>query len=233
MARFGLITEGITDQIVIEYILAGFYNSPDIQIDPLQPLRDETDENLAKNAGNWYKVFEYCEAKEFREALIENGDDYFLIVQIDTDIFDKENVAKKYQVQIRNEQNQYLTTENIVKNTVAKFIKLIGNDFYNQYQNQIIFAISVQSIECWLLPIYYKDNKKAKEINCLDTLNKELTKQEKFTIGEKKPEYYREIASKFRKSKILKMSYSNQVSFEVFIRDLEQRNIIIETDEDW
>jgi hypothetical protein len=93
MARFGLITEGITDQIVIEYILAGFYNSPDIQVDALQPLRDETDENLAKNAGNWHKVFEYCEAKEFREAITENGEEYFLIIQIDTDFFDGDGIS--------------------------------------------------------------------------------------------------------------------------------------------
>ncbi|MFK7947534.1 MAG: phage tail protein [Saprospiraceae bacterium] len=233
MARFGLITEGITDQIVIEYILAGFYNSADIQVDALQPLRDETDENLAQNSGNWHKVFEYCQAKEFEEALEENGNEYFLIIQIDTDIFDGESVGDKYQVQIRNEQNQYLSTEVIIKNTVDKFIELIGKQIYTKYQNQIIFAISVQSIECWLLPIYYTNKKKSEEANCLNKLNQELRKQEKFTISKKNPTYYREIAKKYRKAKTLKIGYSNQVSFEVFINDLIQRNIVIEQEDDW
>lgn len=233
MARFGLITEGITDQIVIEYILAGFYNSPDIQVDALQPLRDETDENLAGNAGNWHKVFEYCEAKELKEAIIESGEDYFLIIQIDTDIFDGDNVAKKYQIAIRDGNNQYLPTKMIIKNMVGKFVELIGQEFYDKYQNQIIFAISVQSIECWLLPIYYKNKKKSEEVNCLTKLNKELRTAEKFTISKKNPTYYREIAKKYRKRKTLKIGYSNQISFDVFIKDLEQRKIVIETEDDW
>lgn len=31
MPRFGLITEGITDQIVIENLLYGFFNSYDVE----------------------------------------------------------------------------------------------------------------------------------------------------------------------------------------------------------
>lgn len=232
MIRFGLITEGITDQIVIEYILAGYYQSADIQIDPLQPLRDETDENLAKNAGNWHKVFEYCEAKEFREALIENGTDYYLIIQIDTDIFDGDNIPKKYQVAVRNDNNQYLETAEIIEKTVEKFVELIGESFYQKYQNQIIFAISVQSIECWLLPIYYKDKKQGKEDNCLNALNKELAKQEKFTIGKKNPVYYRAIANKYRKAKMLEKGYANQASFAVFINNLKERKLTFK-EEDW
>ena len=233
MARFGLITEGITDQIVIEYILAGFYNSADIQVDALQPLRDETDENLAQNPGNWHKVFEYCAAKEFEEALQENGEEYFLIIQIDTDIFDGESVGEKYQIQIRDAQNQYLLTEMIIQNTVDKFIELIGNQVYEKYQNQIIFAISVHSIECWLLPIYYKNKKKSETVNCLNKLNQELRKQEKFTISKKNPTYYRQISEKYRKTKTLKIGYKNQISFDVFIQNLDSRNIIIESEEDW
>lgn len=41
------------------------------------------------------------------------------------------------------------------------------------------------------------------------------------------------IYTKYRKSKTLKIAYSNQASFELFIKDLEQRNIIIEIEEDW
>ena len=32
MTTFGFITEGITDQIVIEYILNGYFNTDDIDI---------------------------------------------------------------------------------------------------------------------------------------------------------------------------------------------------------
>jgi len=58
MVTFGLICEGITDQIVIENILVGFFNNPDIEVFALQPLRDATDENLATTHANWHKVFD-------------------------------------------------------------------------------------------------------------------------------------------------------------------------------
>jgi hypothetical protein len=42
MAKIGLITEGITDQIVIENILMGYFDSNEdyIEFMELQPLRD-------------------------------------------------------------------------------------------------------------------------------------------------------------------------------------------------
>jgi len=47
MVTIGLITEGITDQIVIENILMGYFdqNEDDIEFKELQPLRDNTDES--------------------------------------------------------------------------------------------------------------------------------------------------------------------------------------------
>ena len=68
MATFGLITEGKTDQIVIDNILAGYFNSRDIDINELQPLRDETDKNRSETFGGWYRVFEYCRSIRFKEA---------------------------------------------------------------------------------------------------------------------------------------------------------------------
>lgn len=36
MISFGLITEGLTDQIVIEDILSGYFNTDDIIVNPLR-----------------------------------------------------------------------------------------------------------------------------------------------------------------------------------------------------
>jgi len=62
MMVFGLITEGITDQIVIENILMGYFDKSEDELEfkELQPLRDETDENKTQNYGGWDKVIEYC-----------------------------------------------------------------------------------------------------------------------------------------------------------------------------
>lgn len=73
MLSFALVTEGLTDQIIIKNILFGFFNDPDIDINPLQPLRDETDRNRAISPGNWYKVLEYCSSENFRGAFQFNN----------------------------------------------------------------------------------------------------------------------------------------------------------------
>jgi hypothetical protein len=65
MISFGLVTEGLTDQIVIENILAGYFNSPDLDIRQLQPERNKDNENKFKY-GDWTLVFKYCKSYQFR-----------------------------------------------------------------------------------------------------------------------------------------------------------------------
>ncbi len=98
MVRFGSVSEGITDQIVLQNILSGYFNTADIVVDALQPTRDATDNNKMANAGNWHKVMEYCRSQYFREALTTNGEDYYLIIQLDTDVFKTGSVGEPYKV---------------------------------------------------------------------------------------------------------------------------------------
>jgi hypothetical protein len=205
MTNFGLITEGLTDQIVIESILAGYFNNPDIDIRPLQPERDKDDENKSHNYGGWSQVFAYCESNNFKEAF--QFIDY-IIIPIDTDVSEDYNIAKQ-------DENGEFTPQHLIAKVIEKFRDGIGEDFYHTNQQKIIFAISVHSIECWLLPLYYTDKqKKAKCKNCLNTLNYELSKQHKFTIDKnaKNPEYYREIAKQYGKHKVLMKHYQDNPS---------------------
>lgn len=112
-------------------------------------------------------------------------------------------------------------------------VGLIEEDFYQQHQERIIFAISVHSIECWILPLYYSDNRKAKIAGCLESLNRELAKKEKFTIdaNAKNPKYYRRISKKYIKHKILMKHYQENPSLKRFIEFIESKNIIIETED--
>jgi len=233
-ATFGLISEGITDQIVIENILVGYYNSKNIIIDMLQPLRDETDENLATSDGNWHKVFEYCKSKQFRAAFSVR-EDYYVIIQLDTDFLFTEHYSKEdYPIKTHDASNVRLSVKDLVRSVVDFFIQLIGETFYEKYKEQIIFAISVDSLECWLLPIYFTDNKKNKITNCLTTLNTALVKKYEFSISEKNPDYYRTTSKPYQKHKFLLQKYKYNPSFEVFIEDLKQRGIVVEDEEeDW
>ena len=226
MTNFGLITEGLTDQIVIETILAGYFNNPDIDIRPLQPERDKDDENKSHNYGGWSQVFAYYESNNFKEAF--QFIDY-IIIQIDTDVSEDYNIAKQ-------DENGEFTPQQLIAKVIEKFRDGIGEDFYNTNQQKIIFAISVHSIECWLLPLYYTDKqKKAKCKNCLNTLNYELSKQHKFTIDKKakNPEYYREIAKQYGKHKVLMKHYQDNPSLKIFIEEIESRNIQTIEEDDW
>jgi hypothetical protein len=223
MISFGLITEGLTDQIVIENILAGYFKNPDLTINPLQPERDKDDENKFKGYGSWSQVFAYCSLRDFQESFQFND---YIIIQIDTD------VSQDYGIPQQDENGEFTPQELIVK-VIEKFKQEIGEDFYSKCQQRIIWAISVHSIECWLLPLYYKDNKKSKFKNCLETLNKELVKKHDFTIYAKKPEYYRDISKQYRKHKDLMDCYQHNPSLKSFVVDIESKKIVIPLEDEW
>ena len=229
MPVFKLICEGITDQIVIESILVGHFNNGDIEVDCLQSLRDATDENKATDAG-WHKVFEYCKSSVFRGAFQQ--EDSYIIIQIDTDIFKGDSVSEEYGINTKDSNGTDLTVHELINNVVAKFIETIGEDFYKKEEERIIFAISVDSIECWLLPLYYQDNRKSKTVNCLKTLNEALAKKEGFTIDAKNPQYYRKIIKPYQKQKTLYKYQNENLSFHIFIENVEAKGIVIEK-EDW
>ncbi|MBD0303281.1 MAG: phage tail protein, partial [Tolypothrix sp. T3-bin4] len=124
------------------------------------------------------------------------------------------------------------TPEQLIEKVIEKFKGLISEDFYTQYEDKIIFAIAVHSMECWLLPLYYTDNKKSKYKSCFPTLNQAL-KREGFTIdaNNKNPEYYRSISLKYCKRKTLLGLYKENPSFKSFIEEIQNRNIVIQEDD--
>ena len=156
MISFGLVTEGITDQEIISNILSGYFDNPDILVNELQPLRDETDRNKSTNFGGWGNLLEYCKSDVFKSAFQTTS---FIIIHIDTDICEDYNVSKK-------QGGIDLSVNQLVDQVKNLFIEIIGPDFYEKNSKRIIFAIAVHSIECWLLPIYYNDHRKNKIVNC-------------------------------------------------------------------
>lgn len=209
---FWFFTEGITDQEIISNILFGYFENPNLIINELQPLRDETDRNKSSYFGGWGNLIEYCKSEIFKYAF--QSVDY-VIIQIDTDVCEDYHISKR-------ENGKELNPEQLIEKVINIFIEIIGNDFYKLIEQRIIFAVSVHSIECWLLPVYYTDSKKSKTVNCLQTLNQALQKKG-FTIDKnnKNFEYYREISEVFIKKKKLNQYYSQNPSFEIFIKNLD------------
>jgi hypothetical protein len=83
---FALITEGITDQVVLESVIRANCRSmttDEIDVVPLQPTRDATDTARAKDFGGWEKIFEFCSSSaRILEALDFND---YVVIHIDTD----------------------------------------------------------------------------------------------------------------------------------------------------
>ena len=223
MPTFALVTEGLTDQIIIENILFGFFDDPDIDITFLRPLRDETDRNRTVTPSNWYEVLEYCSSEEFRGAFQFNQ---YIIVQIDTD------VSEDYKISKRDQDGNELSCEQLILQVRALMIERISQSFYEAYESRILFAIAVHSIECWLLPLRFTDDKKAKTVNCLGTLNQALQRKDQFSIdpNKKLPDYYRLVSDEYSKRRKLMQLYTSNPSLEAFVHELEKTITAIEDD---
>jgi hypothetical protein len=210
--NIAIISEGITDQIVLESILFAYLGEENITITRLQPKENES--------GNWDKVFKYCESMDLRQSLQFND---YVLIQIDTDFMHTQDVAEKYKINLQEKE-----VYEIINLFAEKIIYLIGKDFYQEYQNRFLFAIAVNEIECWFLPIYYTNQKsKAQKIkNCLNTLNKILPEKEGFYIEEKKLEYYEKISKHFKKKKNIEKYAKNNESFGIFIEEMSSKIII-------
>ncbi|MEA3353419.1 MAG: phage tail protein [Campylobacterota bacterium] len=206
MAKFGLACEGITDHIVIENILCGFYRGYDDldgEIQAFQPAYDETTKKQKEDQyGGWEMLLEYLSEKRFRDNVLNSE---YVIVQIDTDISDHTNFGV---------QKDTSCIETYINNISTKLIESIDKqeEFYEENKDKIIFAISVHSLECWLLTIYNKD-----EINnCL----KRLQREEKNLEVIKNYNSYDKLSKPFLKKNNLVKCIAKNKSLEFFTNSL-------------
>ena len=207
MAKFGLATEGITDQIVIENILCGFYKDlEDDEIQAFQPAYDETTKKQKEEQfGGWEMLLEYLSEKRFRDDVLNSE---YVIVQIDTDICEHKNFD------VKKDTSCVVT---FIESIKTKLISSIDKNesFYESNKEKIIFAISVHELECWLLPIC-KNFKNEKITGCFEALQREC----KDIKVEKNYTTYDKLSRVFLKNKeLLKISSKNS-SFDIFIKSL-------------
>jgi len=209
MAKFALACEGVTDQIVIENILCGFYkdyDDLDEEIQPLQPPYDKTTQKQMEGEfGGWEMLLQYLGEKRFRDDVLNSE---YIIIQIDTDISEHTNF---------NVLHQDLSIRELIEKVIERLIKQIDikGEFYKLYKEKIIFAISVHSLECWILPIY-RSYKNEKISGCFETLKRE---SKKIKVS-KTQKIYDELSKDFLKYKKLMKIVSQSYSFQIFINSL-------------
>jgi hypothetical protein len=91
---------------------------------------------------------------------------------------------------------------------------------------EVLFAIAVDSIECWLLPLLYDGEpaKKAKTTGCLDAADWKLRRLKRpplSTAGSKIPASYEAASREYTKRRTLTAHRGENPSLDVFVRNLE------------
>lgn len=214
MLKFGLISEGVTDNAVLENILIGYFNE-DISgyINHLQPPPTAS--------GGWSRVLKYCSSHDFKNDFTDND---FMVIQIDTD----KSFDAPFDVS-HEENGVKLSVEQLIEKVKVRFERLFeevfGTNFKAEFNNRILFAIAIHSTECWLLPLYYKkDNEKSEIKNCYEQLNKKVNGLQK-TL-----KIYDAISADFCFPKKLKQASLENPSFKVFIKNELQVKIPLNTE---
>jgi len=215
---FGIISEGPTDQIIIENILVGYFNDYDLpaRIKYLQPLNDATDDDIRKYGG-WKNVFEYCQSDYLIDAFEQND---YIVIQIDTDCCEE----KHYDISRRDESGDILSAEQLIKKVVEKFELVFTTSHQEKYQrfkDRLLFAICVEETECWLLPLYHDSKIKESTNNCIHKLNPVLTEKFGKYIDKNNKSaalpYYGKFSKGFIKRKMIDAIYHDNISLTVFL----------------
>ena len=218
MKDFGLAGEGVTDQIVLENVLFGLYGDVDEdEIAYLQPLLDATDED---GLGSWTRLLTYLDNKRFRADVLNHQ---FVIIQVDTDVA----AEKGFDVVLVDDNNQSLSVEAIVDNVKRRLIEQIDvakEGFYEEHKENIVFAISVHSLECWLFNLHNKDSKRSGRIlACENHLQRVVGADKSLPKFAKNKLVYDELSAQFYKKNGKKIAEVAKVdtSFRIFIENLK------------
>lgn len=223
--KFALIAEGVSEINIIDHIIYYYFKDNDPKVNPLQPPK--TSNNKQDGSGGFQEVLKYCkETEKIKTAFIENN---YLIIQIDTDKAQEAPLS----VSLLDSNSVKKTSEQLYIDVLENLRRILKEEIINEYRERIIFAICIDTIECWLLPIYSRNNKKPHETNCLKKLNKELASKDIHVItGDKNSSnsqrtYGIILSSLKKKNEIEKWSKYN-IGFQKFIESLPK----IETEEE-
>ena len=220
MRKFGLVAEGFTDIQVLESVLFSFFEEDDIVAEPLRPNR------LAKQDGGWTKVMKYLrdDAKDF----LENNPKAILIVQIDTDI----STEVGFDVSHPKNDDGDVDVEELLKQVRARLVQEINYNYeiYELHKERIIFAISMHSIECWLLLVYTETEnfddcftELVTAVQSNDVLAKypDLQRLRKLKNGNKSFKDYQNLSSPLSNSAILDSCAKKNPSLQDFANQIQ------------
>lgn len=213
-----MIAEGATDQVVLENILCGYFDTgEDPVVNRVRP--PPTAKGIDPAPGGWTLVFRSLRAGEHRKALQVNN---YVLIHIDTDVCEEPG----FDVSRRAADGRPLRPDELIEQVKLKLIAAMDPEFCERNAARIVFAIAVDSIECWLLPLLYDGEvaKKAKTTGGLDAANRKLQRlnQPLLSRGDNKILASYESASReYSKRKKLMRHRDENPSLDVFVTNLD------------
>ncbi len=221
MNDFALVTEGVSDHQVLRNVLLGYYK---VQREPVITF-EQPNPQAVMHTGGWTLVMQYLREKKYRQAFQTNK---YVVVQVDTDVAEDQGFDVPKQ-----DADGPLSVEDLISNVVARLRQEIGAEDLATYGEQFIFAIGVEQIECWVLPLWYADARGEQIANCTarlgasPQLRNELTAKNYpwITPNKKEPFSYDLASREYRKRAKLLAEGPRNPSLDVFLKDLERRAI--------
>lgn len=223
MDDFALVAEGVTDHAILEAILQGYFEE---QRPPIIN-RDFPSSTDVDRYGGWTLVLKYLRDKKYKAALQLNR---FIVIQIDSDVSEEPGFGVPKQ-----DENGRLSPEQLALKIIDRLCEIIGPEDLTTYAGKFIFAIGVEQLECWVLPLWYQDNKAKKTANC--TVNLGQCAQLRDALDRKnlpwiRPEeknfYSYELAVRdYLKSTILLRRGPKNPSLKLFLDHLASKAIIL------
>lgn len=205
--RFGIVGEGVTDFYVLENLLIGFFNDKDLPVTRFRPKQQEP-----FGFGN---LMNYLASEDF---IIDLESVDFTLVQIDT----KE--CADWNPSINNIGDDDTQIEVFIEQVRNFLIDKIGNEFYQEFQDRIIFAITVHEIECWLLPFHINTlAHQRKIVGCIGTLEN-IANTKGISINQKnfqQGKHYEDFSKPLKKKKELLLKAKLNPSLNAFIETLK------------
>jgi hypothetical protein len=216
VVKFAIVAEGLTDQLVIQNILLGYFEDEDEEpvINFVQPLPATT--SLPDPPAGWTRVFEALRRGEPQKALQFHD---YLVIHIDTDVQEEDGFGVS-----RREEGKELSIPQRIERVITRLERDIDAAFYRDNTQRFLFAVAVDTIECWLLPLLYKNKKAEKTTGCLEAANTALRKANKNGLfaGETKfPRAYDQASDDFTKRKNLMKHRGKNPSLKLFIKQLD------------
>lgn len=213
MPTFAIIAEGHTDQLVIEAMLMSALGIDRDLIQFVQPDERETQVRGVASPGGWTLVLAYLRERRHLAALQLND---YVVLHIDADVCEEPGFDVP-----RRAEGVALDADQLAEAIQARLIQEMG-ETYGAVRERVVFAIAVDSVECWLLPALFPDRLalRAKTTGCLESANDELRRQGASALSRgdsKVPRAYQDACRPYRKRRDLLALKDHNPSLRRFV----------------